>query len=238
VQSGRSSAARARRRGRRAATDAPHARSARSTAATTEGQPILILASRGVRVALSVDELIGDRDLVVRPLPAEIHDLPAYSGAAIQARGDLLLVLQPDFLVEGRATSAPSVDTTRRALVVDDSLTARALHRTILESGGYQVHTVGSARQALDHLRHAYYDIVIADVMMPDIDGLQMTQMLRERRETRDLPLILVSAHDTQPERERGIAAGADSFVSKKDCISGRLLSEVASVIARRERSR
>jgi chemotaxis protein histidine kinase CheA len=210
----------------------------RAPAAATEGQPILILASRGLRVALSVDELIGDRDLVVRPLPAEIHDLPAYSGAAIQARGDLLLVLQPDFLVEGRAATAPAVDAVRRALVVDDSLTARALHRTILESGGYQVHTVGSARQALDHLRHAYYDVVIADVMMPDIDGLQMTQMLRERRETRDLPLILVSAHDSQPERDRGIAAGADAFVSKKDCISGRLLSEVAALIARRERVR
>ena len=208
----------------------------RSTGVTKEDQPVLVLASRGARVALTVDELVGDRDLVVRPLPTEIHDLPAYQGAAIQARGDLLLVLQPEFLVEGRTVTAPTADTVRRALVVDDSLTARALHRTILESGGYQVHTVGSARQALDHLRHAFYDVVIADVMMPDIDGVQMTSMLRERRETRDLPLILVSAHDTQPERERGLAAGADAFVSKKDCISGRLLGEVAAVIARRAR--
>jgi chemotaxis protein histidine kinase CheA len=200
-----------------------------------DGKPILIVASRGTRIALAVDELIGDRELVVRPLPGELHDLP-YQGAAIHARGDLLLVLQPEFLVDGRAAATSPVDAMRRALVVDDSLTARALHRTILESGGYQVHTVGSARQALDHLRHAFYDVVIADVMMPDIDGLEMTTMLRARPETRDLPLILVSAHDTQPERERGLAAGADAFVSKKDCISGRLLGEVASVIARRER--
>jgi two-component system, chemotaxis family, sensor kinase CheA len=202
-----------------------------------DGKPILILASRGTRIALAVDELIGDRELVVRPLPSELHDLP-YQGAAIHARGDLLLVLQPEFLVDGRAAATSPVDAMRRALVVDDSLTARALHRTILESGGYQVHSVGSARQALDHLRHAFYDVVIADVMMPDIDGLEMTAMLRARPETRDLPLILVSAHDTQPERERGLAAGADSFVSKKDCISGRLLGEVATVIARRERGR
>jgi CheY-like chemotaxis protein len=202
-----------------------------------DGKPILILASRGTRIALAVDELIGDRELVVRPLPSELHDLP-YQGAAIHARGDLLLVLQPEFLVDGRAAATSPVDAMRRALVVDDSLTARALHRTILESGGYQVHSVGSARQALDHLRHAFYDVVIADVMMPDIDGLEMTTMLRARPETRDLPLILVSAHDTQPERERGLAAGADAFVSKKDCISGRLLGEVANVIARRERGR
>jgi chemotaxis protein histidine kinase CheA len=204
---------------------------------TAEGRPILILASRGTRIALAVDELIGDRELVVRPLPSELHDLP-YQGAAIHARGDLLLVLQPEFLVDGRAAATSPIDAMRRALVVDDSLTARALHRTILESGGYQVHSVGSARQALDHLRHAFYDVVIADVMMPDIDGLEMTTMLRARPETRDLPLILVSAHDTQPERERGLAAGADAFLSKKDCISGRLLGEVASVIARKERGR
>jgi chemotaxis protein histidine kinase CheA/CheY-like chemotaxis protein len=202
-----------------------------------DGRPVLILASRGTRIALAVDELIGDRELVVRPLPSELQDLP-YQGAAIHARGDLLLVLQTDFLVEGRAASTSPVDAMRRALVVDDSLTARALHRTILESGGYQVHTVGSARQALDHLRHAFYDVVIADVMMPDIDGLEMTAMLRARPETRDLPLVLVSAHDTQPERERGLAAGADAFVSKKDCISGRLLGEVANVIMRKERGR
>ncbi len=208
-----------------------------ATPVALDGKSILIVASRGMRIALAVDELIGDRELVLRPLPTELHDLP-YQGAAIHARGDLLLVLQPEFLVDGRAAATSPVDAMRRALVVDDSLAARALHRTILESGGYQVHTVGSARQALEHLRHAFYDVVIADVMMPDIDGLEMTSMLRARPEMRDLPVILVSAHDTQPERERGLAAGADAFMSKKDCISGRLLGEVANVINRKERGR
>jgi chemotaxis protein histidine kinase CheA len=206
----------------------------------TEDTPVLILQVEGVRVALAVDELVGDRELVVRPLPAELQDLTAYQGAAVQARGDMLLVVQPEFLVATQAptTTPQPLESLRRALVVDDSLTARALHRSVLESGGYQVHTVGSARQALDHLRHAHYDVVVADVMMPGIDGVQLTVMLRDRAETRDLPLILVSAHDAQPERERGLAAGADAFVSKKDCISGRLLGEVAQVIARRRSAR
>jgi CheY-like chemotaxis protein/chemotaxis signal transduction protein len=198
------------------------------------GRPILITRSRGRTIALAVDELVGDRDLVVQPLPNELHDLPAYQGAATLARGDLLLVLQPEFLVDTQGATASPIVSSRRALVVDDSLTARALHRTILESGGYTVHTVGNARQALDHLRHAYYDIVVSDVSMADIDGVQMTGMLRARRETRALPIILVSAHDAQPERDRGLAAGADAFLSKKDCISGRLLAEVAAAIARR----
>jgi CheY-like chemotaxis protein len=124
----------------------------------------------------------------------------------------------------------------RRALVVDDSLTARALHRTILESGGYAVHAVGSARQALEHLRHAWYDAVVADVRMSGMDGVDLVAEIRARTDIRDLPVVLVSAYDTDAERARGLAAGADAFLSKKECISGRLLSEVASAIARRER--
>jgi chemotaxis protein histidine kinase CheA len=202
------------------------------------GQVVLVLYARGERVALTVDGLVGDRDLVVRPLPAELHALRAYQGAATQARGDLLLVLQPDFLIDGRTAVAVAHSPMPRALVVDDSLTARALHRTMLESGGYRVHTVGSARQALDHLRATHYDVVIADIVMAEIDGIELTTMLRARRDTRTLPVILVSSHDSDAERERGMAAGADAFLSKKECVSGRLLAEVGSVIARRERSR
>ncbi len=202
----------------------------------TAGQVVLVLIARGARIALAVDGLVGDRDLVVRPLPAELHGLRAYQGAATQARGDLVLVLHPEFLVETRpapATAKPQP----RALVVDDSLTARALHRTMLESGGYHVHTVASARRALDHLRTTYYDVVIADIAMAELDGIELTAMLRARRDTRTLPIILVSSHDTDVERERGLAAGADAFLSKKECRSGRLLSEVGTAIARRERS-
>src|SRR5260370_16364365 len=64
-----------------------------------DGQPLLILLSQGKRLALSVDEVLGDRELVVRPLPVEVRDLPAYQGAATMARGELVLILRPDWLV-------------------------------------------------------------------------------------------------------------------------------------------
>ena len=208
----------------------------RAPGGTTSATPILIVHARGRRVAVAVDELVGDRDLVVRPLPPEVQHIAAYQGAAVQARGDLLLVLQPQFLVEQREAAAGTPLARRRALVVDDSLTARALHRTVLESGGFEVHTASSAHQALELLGTTRYDVVIVDVMMSDLDGIQLTARLRDRRETRSVPIVLVSANDTEPQRERGLAAGADAFLSKKDCISGRLLSEVAAAIVRRER--
>src|SRR5206468_9739516 len=63
-----------------------------------EGQPLLVLQSQGKRVALAVDEVIGDLELAIRPLPPEVRELPAYQGAATLARGELLLIVRPDWL--------------------------------------------------------------------------------------------------------------------------------------------
>ena len=206
----------------------------RQPEAPSEGQPILILASQGKRLALSVDEVVGDKELVIRPLPAEVRELPAYQGAATLARGELVLIVRADWVVN-QDRAGESVTATRRALVVDDSLTARALHRTALEAGGYQVHTASSGKQALEQLRHAAYDVMVSDIGMDEMDGFELTAQVRQRAETDSMPIILVSARDSAADRRHGAEAGADGYLSKKDCVSGRLLAEVAAVIARRK---
>ena len=200
-----------------------------------EGQPLLILQSQGRTMALSVDEVLGDRELVIRPLPIEIRELAAYQGAATLARGELVLILRPDFIVSTDRRADTGLMSTRRALVVDDSLTARALHRTALETGGYLVHTASNARQALEQLRHSAYDVMVCDIGMDEMDGYELTAAVRQRVETDSMPILLVSARDSENDRQRGLAVGADGFLTKKDCVSGRLLSEVSSVIARRK---
>jgi chemotaxis protein histidine kinase CheA len=199
-----------------------------------DGQPLLVLQSQGRRIALAVDEVIGDRELVIRPLPPEVRDLVAYQGAATLARGELVLIVRPDWL-SGFEKREASLTGTRRALVVDDSLTARALHRTALESGGYSVHTASSGRQALEQLRHSSYDVLVSDIGMDEMDGFQLTLEARRQHELEAMPIILVSARDSDADRQRGAASGADGFLSKKDCASGRLLAEVQAVIARRQ---
>ena len=199
-----------------------------------DGQPLLVLQSQGRRIALAVDEVIGDRELVIRPLPPEVRDLAAYQGAATLARGELVLIVRPDWL-SGFEKRDASLTGTRRALVVDDSLTARALHRTALESGGYSVHTASSGRQALEQLRHSSYDVMVSDIGMDEMDGFELTLEARRRHELEAMAIILVSARDSDADRQRGAASGADGFLSKKDCASGRLLAEVQAVIARRQ---
>lgn len=205
----------------------------RQPTAPAEGQPIVIIQVQGRRLALAVDDVLGHHELLIRPLPRELRNLPAYQGAATLAGGDLLLVLRPTWLVENAITE-PTHTHVRRALVVDDSLTARALHRAMLEAGGFQVHTASSGRQGLEHLGRTSYDVVICDIGMEEMDGLDFTRRVRSRAETRGLPIILVSALDSEAGRSQGMEVGADGFLSKKDCASGRLLSEVSAVISRR----
>jgi len=207
----------------------------RQPEAPAEGQPLLILMSQDRKLALGVDEVVGDRDLVIRPLPVELRHLSAYQGAATLARGELVLIVRPDWLLNLERRGDAVLTGTRRALVVDDSLTARALHRTALESGGYVVHTASDGRQALEQLRHAAYDVMVCDIGMPEMDGFQLTSAVRARSDLDSMPIILVSARESEADGQRGVALGADGFLSKRDCVSGRLVSEVSAVIARRK---
>ncbi|RKG80648.1 hybrid sensor histidine kinase/response regulator [Corallococcus terminator] len=205
----------------------------RASAPPAEGQPLLIVQSGGKRVALVVDAVVGDRDLVIRPLPSEVRDVAAWQGAATLSRGELLLILRPDWVVSDSEKVAVSAGS-RRALVVDDSLTARALHRASLEAGGFQVHLAASGPRALERLAADTYDVVICDLDMEEMDGTELIARLREKKETRTLPVILVSAHDSPSARERGLESGADGFLSKRECAAGRLLAEVLDVMSRR----
>jgi CheY-like chemotaxis protein len=195
---------------------------------------LVLLHSQGQRVALAVDEVVGDMDLVILPLPREVAHIPIYQGAAILARGEVALIVRPDWFVGAQALR-PAGAAHRNALVVDDSLTARALHRAMLEVGGYAVHGTSGPDQALEQLRYARYDVIVCDLAMSPMDGIQFVRLLRGRPDTSDVPIIVVSAREGEVDRQQALAAGADAFLSKAHCASGRLLTELANVVARRK---
>ena len=206
----------------------------RASMPPSEGQPLIIVQSGGKRLALAVDAVVGDRDLVIRPLPSEVRDVQAYQGAAILSRGELLLILRPGWVVSDTAPQSVSMPTSRRALVVDDSLTARALHRAMLEAGGFTVHLAASGARAMERLQTEEYDVIICDLEMEEMNGIELVGRLRKEEDTRNIPVILVSANDTAGARARGLSAGADGYLSKRECAAGRLLTEVLDVMSRR----
>ena len=195
-------------------------------------QPLLVISGEGREVALAVDTTLGDRWPVVRPLPEEVRHLEPYLGAATLSRGEPVLVLRPSWLLESRSADIAAAS---RVLVVDDSLTARAVHRSVLESAGYTAHGASSAQQALEHLRHGTYEAIVCDVDLGEgMDGIALTSLVRSRPELEGVPVVLVSTHDAEADRQRAKEAGADGFMSKKECAAGLLLSAIRDAIARR----
>lgn len=199
-----------------------------------DGQPVALLQVDGERIAVAIDGIVGDRELVVRPLPIEVRHIDAFQGSASTVDGQQILILRTNWLSSRNKRQVRDFERARRVLVVDDSLTARALHRTILEAAGYGVHAVSSGARALEQLARATYDAIISDVSMEHLDGIELTRLLRADPRLCDIPVVLVTARDEQTDRARGLEAGADAWLSKRECAEGRLLEEVGRILRQR----
>jgi CheY-like chemotaxis protein len=102
------------------------------------------------------------------------------------------------------------------ALIVDDNQRNRFALTALLQRGKMTIHAAAGGVDALETLEHrADIDIVLMDIMMPVMDGYEAMVAIRERPECRDLPIIAVTAAETDGERERCIAAGASDYIAK-----------------------
>jgi CheY-like chemotaxis protein len=118
-----------------------------------------------------------------------------------------------------------------RILAVDDVDDNLLLLQTLLESEGYTVDVANSGRMALEKIQTTPPDLVLLDVMMPDMNGYEVTQHIRENQRCGDLPILLISAHD-EVRLEQGVAAGANDFI-RKPLDFNRLLSRIGELTAR-----
>jgi two-component system chemotaxis sensor kinase CheA len=118
-------------------------------------------------------------------------------------------------------------------LIVEDSLVAGELQKSILIAAGYDTEIAFDGAQALEMLAHRTWDLLIADVDMPRVDGLELTARLRADERLRALPIVIVTARDAAGTRRQAFAAGADAFVLKRDFDQVRLLELVHRLIGR-----
>jgi chemotaxis protein histidine kinase CheA len=207
----------------------------RPSMAPEAGQCLLVLQSHGRRLGLLVDSVDGDAELVILPLPPELGlgPKPPYAGASLYLGAELVLVLRPDWAFTA-AAAAPALNVnTRRALVVDDSLTARAMHRAALESGGFVVMAAPSGAAGLALAAKNPIDVVVCDIQMDGMDGFEFTRAFKATEGGRRTPVILVSVSENAEDRVAGLAAGAEGFLNKRDCAAGRLLQAVAGLMER-----
>jgi two-component system chemotaxis response regulator CheY len=104
---------------------------------------------------------------------------------------------------------------TRKILIVDDSAAVRALENYLLKSVGYEADTASNGVEALEKIYEGDYALVITDVNMPKMDGLRLTNTLREQEAYRDLPIIIVTSESEEEDRMKGIEAGANVYLVK-----------------------
>lgn len=208
----------------------------RSTTAAPRGAwSCVIVTSRGLRVALGVDRVLGVTQAVLRPLPPSIGRAPLVGGAAIGADGTPLLVLDPPSLVEAalghQRAAAVSPPARLPLLIIDDSLTTRMLEQTILTSAGYEVDLATSAEEGLELARLRRYGVFVVDVEMPGMDGFEFVARTRADPDLRGTPAVLVTSRDAAEDRRRGAAAGASAYIVKQEFEEGRLLEVVARLL-------
>jgi two-component system, chemotaxis family, sensor kinase CheA len=199
----------------------------------------LVIAVPGRRVAVVCDALLGEEEVVVKPLGPLLAGAGGYLGAAILGDGRVALLAEPSALTRGRPDTMvrPAADPpaeTPRILVVEDSFTVRELQRSILEAAGYQVTTARDGGEALRIVgRDPTIALVITDLEMPELDGLELTRAIRADPARSSLPVVIVTSHGSEEDQRKGIAAGADAYMAKRNFDQQALLATVERLVGR-----
>jgi two-component system chemotaxis sensor kinase CheA len=163
------------------------------------------------------------------------------SGAAILPTGGIALLLDVASLlrIARTTTGAALIDEREGAsrrrrstvLIVDDSLTTRTLERSVLETAGYSVKTAVDGADGWRVIDEEGCDLVVADVEMPRMNGLALCQAIRANERHRTLPVVLVTALDSDDDRAAGLAAGADAYITKSNFDQRALLDTVSQLL-------
>lgn len=198
---------------------------------------VVVLDCAGERVALIVDEVLEQQECVTRRLPWNIRRVQGIHGVVVLDDGSLAVVLEVGVLLRKRfvnttaganqAGRSQAASTSLRILVVDDSLTQRTLQRNILTSAGYNVEVAVDGVEAWDKLRQRQFDLLLSDIEMPGMDGLELTRRIRTDPLRRGLPIVLVTSRGRERDIQAGAAAGADEYLVKGQFDHDKLLLAV-----------
>lgn len=219
-----------------------HLTSVRRPKAADSGDLLLVvLRIRNEKIAVQVDDLLDERDMVIKPMPEHLRKLPMVSGMITTGKNELVSVLHAPALLDAARRLR---DTTLRAdgaadeitrhynvLVVDDSLNTREIEKDVLEAHGYHVTL---AEDGLDGLRKAMendFDAVLTDVEMPNMDGFSLTASLRQEEKYRHTPIVIITSREKEADKQRGVQVGADAYIVKGDFDQSKLVDTLRALL-------
>jgi two-component system chemotaxis sensor kinase CheA len=183
----------------------------------------IAVSKKGRNCVFRIEELIDQRDVIVKPLPGYIKT-NLVIGATILEDGNATPILNIQELMNTSnmeawtppETLAPKKRREKvRVLAVDDAIITRSLLRNVLLSAGYEVTIATNGAEALEKLSGAMFDIVLSDVEMPVMDGIELTERLKVHKKFKDIPVVIISSHESSKDKKRGLEAGADAYLAK-----------------------
>lgn len=206
--------------------------------------PIVLIRDREQYHGLAVEAFLGEFTLVLMPLDGRLGKVRDVAAGALLHDGTPVLILDVDDLLNSvskllgtghleRVDHASHARQTvsKRVLVVDDSLTVRELERKLLLSRGYQVSVAVDGMDGWNALRAETFDLLITDIDMPRMDGIELVTLVRQDPRLRSLPVMVVSYKDREEDRRRGLEAGADYYLAKASFHDEALLDAVQTLI-------
>jgi two-component system, chemotaxis family, sensor kinase CheA len=196
----------------------------------------VVLRSGQDRVALLADAATREADLIVRPIEAPLGSMPLVAGAALMGSGRLVLLLEPAEMVRGAEVRGPGQPLPEgrklQVLVVEDSVIFQSTLSDLLRSRGHRVALASNGLEGLERALSVRPDIVITDIEMPRMNGLELIRAMRKKPELRKVPVITLSALGSREVRAEAIEAGADHYLTKSELDEEYLLDLVRSLTA------
>lgn len=206
---------------------------------------VVVLGDRNTRYGLVVDRFLGQRELIVQTLDGRLGKVKDIAAAALMEDGSPVLIMDVDDLIQSiekllaggdleavRRDGLPSsARAPKRILAVDDSLTVRELERKILASRGYVADVAVDGMDGWNAVRSLHYDLVVTDVDMPRLDGVELVSLIKKDPQLKDLPVMIISYKDGDEDRLRGLEAGADYYLTKGSFHDQTLLQAVVDLI-------
>jgi two-component system sensor histidine kinase and response regulator WspE len=205
---------------------------------------VIVIGQGDQPCGLAVDRFVGEQDLVVRPLAPRLGKVPHILAAAVTEAGEPLLIVDIEDLLqsvkqllgEGRLrgmTSLSRHDTQarRKVLVVDDSITVREVERQLLVGRGYEVDIAVDGQDGWNALCSKAYDLLVTDIDMPRMNGIELVRHARRDARFAELPVIIVSYKDREEDRMLGFEVGANAYLTKGSFHDDSFVTTVADLI-------
>jgi two-component system, chemotaxis family, sensor histidine kinase and response regulator WspE len=207
---------------------------------------VVVISDQSNAYGLVVDKFLGERDLVVRPLDSRLGKVRDISATSLLGDGSPVLIVDVTDMVRTMdgilnagqlnklGVEATSIlDKPKKVLVVDDSITVREMERKLLENRGYQVDIAVDGMEGWNAVRTNHYDLVISDIDMPRMNGIELVRQIKNHSRLHSLPVIIMSYRDRTEDRIQGMEAGADYYLTKSSFHDYTLVNAVVDLVGR-----